>query len=168
MSLELQINDRIAHLKLISRIGNMVKVDVDGRVYEMDLTAVGDGLYSVIHKGISYNMELIEGSHSKSYFVNTFASSYEVEIIDAEARYRKSRKGHETDQDNVISSPMPGKIVKIPVKIGQEITAGTAVIIVSAMKMESEYKVQQDCIVKEILVKEGDTVDGNQALIIVE
>ncbi len=168
MSLELQINDRIAHLKLISRIGNQVKIDVDGRVYELDLTAVGDGLYSVIYKGKSYNMELIDGSHAKSYYVNTFANSYEVDIIDAEARYQKSRKGHEDNEDSVISSPMPGKVVKIPVEIGQELEAGSTVIIVSAMKMESEYKVKQDRIVKEILVREGDTIAGNQPLVIVE
>jgi biotin carboxyl carrier protein len=36
------------------------------------------------------------------------------------------------------------------------------------MKMESEYKVKNDRIIKDILVKEGDTIDGNQPLIIIE
>jgi biotin carboxyl carrier protein len=36
------------------------------------------------------------------------------------------------------------------------------------MKMESEYKVKTDRIVKEIKVKEGDTIAANQPLIIVE
>jgi len=36
------------------------------------------------------------------------------------------------------------------------------------MKMESEYKVKKDRIVRQVLVKEGDTVDGNQTLIVVE
>jgi biotin carboxyl carrier protein len=36
------------------------------------------------------------------------------------------------------------------------------------MKMESEYKVKRDRTIKEIKVKEGDTIDGNQPLIILE
>jgi len=42
------------------------------------------------------------------------------------------------------------------------------VIIVSAMKMESEYKVKQDRVIKKILVKEGDTVAGDQPMVILE
>ena len=63
---------------------------------------------------------------------------------------------------------MPGKVVKIPVKKGDKVNAGDTVIIVSAMKMESEYKVKIDRVVKEIKVKEGDTIAANQPLIIVE
>jgi biotin carboxyl carrier protein len=42
------------------------------------------------------------------------------------------------------------------------------VIIVEAMKMQSEYKVKKDRIIKQILVKEGDTINADQPLIIVE
>jgi biotin carboxyl carrier protein len=168
MSLEIQINDRIAEVRLISRDENKIKVEVDGRVYDVDLVAVGDGVYSVLHKDLSYNVELIPGKSAKDFFVNTIFNSYEVEVIDAERRYRKSRSTEDTDQDLVITSPMPGKVVKIPVQAGDVVEAGTTVIIVSAMKMESEYKVKQDRTVKEILVKEGDTIEGNQVLVIVE
>ena len=42
------------------------------------------------------------------------------------------------------------------------------VVVVSAMKMESEYKVKKDRVIKEVKVKAGDTIDGNQPLVIVE
>jgi len=63
---------------------------------------------------------------------------------------------------------MPGKVVNILVKIGDKVKAGDTVIIVSAMKMESEYKVKKDRTIVDILVKEGDTIDGNQPLIIIK
>jgi biotin carboxyl carrier protein len=63
---------------------------------------------------------------------------------------------------------MPGKVVKILVNEGDAVEAGTTVIIVSAMKMESEYKVKQDRVIKKILVKEGDTVAGDQPMVILE
>ena len=93
---------------------------------------------------------------------------YDVEIIDAETKYKRNRSKEELDDIRNISSPMPGKIVKIPVKVGDHVKAGDTVVIVSAMKMESEYKVQKDRVVRKINVKEGDIVEGNQVLIVVE
>jgi biotin carboxyl carrier protein len=63
---------------------------------------------------------------------------------------------------------MPGKIVKIPVKTGDDVEAGQTLIIVSAMKMESEFRAKSAGKVKSIHVAEGDTVDANKVLIVVE
>ena len=115
-----------------------------------------------------YQLELIEKDDIRHYNVNTYYHSYDVEIIDAEAKYRLNRGVDELDDIRKIASPMPGKVVKIPVKVGDELKAGDTVIVVSAMKMESEYKVQKDRIVKEVLVKVGDTIDGDQTLVVVE
>jgi biotin carboxyl carrier protein len=60
---------------------------------------------------------------------------------------------------------MPGKVVKISVAEGDAVTRGQTVLILSAMKMESEYKSPVDGTVKKIAVKEGDVVEGNQVLI---
>lgn len=168
MPLEIQINDRTAHVKLLKHDGNFYEIEVDGKLYKLDAMMVEQGVYSVIHDNISYNLELIEKDDIRHYNVNTYYHSYDVEIVDAEAKYRKNRSGDEIDDIRKIVSPMPGKVVKIPVKIGDEVKAGDTVIVVSAMKMESEYKVQKDRIIKEILVKEGDTIDGNQTLVVVE
>ena len=129
---------------------------------------VKEGVYSIIHKGISYNVELIENKNSKKYIVNTLYKTYDIEIIDAESKYLKRKKQDEADDESIISSPMPGKIVKIPVKAGDKVKAGDTVVIVSAMKMENEYKVKKDRIIKDIMVKVGDTIDEDQPLIIIE
>ena len=63
---------------------------------------------------------------------------------------------------------MPGKVVKIPVQKGDHLQAGDIVIVLEAMKMQSNYKVNSECIVKDILVNEGDSVIGNQTLILLE
>jgi biotin carboxyl carrier protein len=168
MALEIKVNDRIAKVKLLDNQGNIYKIEVDDKIYEIDSVMVEPGVFSIIHENISYNLEMIEKKDHRHYNVNTLYNSYDIEIIDAEARYMQNRSSEEADDIRKISSPMPGKIVKIPVKVGDNVKAGDTVVIVSAMKMESEYKVVKDRVVKEILVKEGDTVDGNQTLVIVE
>ncbi|OQX75711.1 MAG: hypothetical protein B6D64_11175 [Bacteroidetes bacterium 4484_276] len=168
MSLEIKIDDRIAEVKLIEKDGNLIKIEVNDKVYDLDLEMVENGVYSIISNNMSYNVELIEKEDHRHFNVNTLYNSYDVEIIDAETKYKQGRTTDEVDDIRKIASPMPGKVVKILVEVGDEVKEGDTLIIVSAMKMESEYKVQKDRVVKEILVKEGDTVDGNQTLIVVE
>ena len=74
------------------------------------------------------------------------------------------RKGGEEKQQDKIVSPMPGKVVKIPVKVGDRLQAGDIVVVIEAMKMQSNYKVNSECVVKEILVNEGDSVNSNQVI----
>ncbi|MBC8485922.1 MAG: acetyl-CoA carboxylase biotin carboxyl carrier protein subunit, partial [Bacteroidetes bacterium] len=66
---------------------------------------------------------------------------------------------------NIISSPMPGAIVKMNVKPGQRIQKGDVLLVLEAMKMENEIKAAKDCVVKEVLVKEKTSVEKGQVLI---
>jgi biotin carboxyl carrier protein len=169
MELEIKINNRSSKVKLISRDKNQIKVEVDDKIYEVDLCKVETNEYSVIYQGMSHNVEVIEGSSNKRFITNTYYKSFDIEIVDAETRYQSSRNKDQPDQNNnIISTPMPGKIVKVLVKPGDKVIAGQTVVIVSAMKMESEYKVSKDATVKKVLVKEGDTVTGNQPLVVIE
>ena len=167
-SMEIKIDERTASVELINNEENNFKISIDGKIYDANIIMVERGVYSILIDGKSYNVELFEAGSQKEYLVNTLYHSYELEVIDAESKYLKSRSSDDSHQEAIISSPMPGKIVKIPVRIGDRVNAGDTVIIVSAMKMESEYKVKIDRMVKEIKVKEGDTVSANQPLIIVE
>lgn len=166
---EVKINDHISTVKIVSEDGNILTVLVDGKKYEVDIESVENCIYSILHKNKSYNIEIIDGSNSKNFTVNTLYKSFDVEILDAEARYIASRmQTKELEGKNTISSPMPGRIVRIPVSEGQEILAGQTVIVVSAMKMESEYKSSKNGIVKQIHVKEGEVISGHQPLLTIE
>jgi biotin carboxyl carrier protein len=166
MELDIKLNNQLTKVKLISREGNLITIKVGEKLFKVDLCKVETNEYSVIHKGKSHNVEVIEGATSKKFITNTYYRSYDVEIVDAESRYQASRnKGSLDMEGNIISTPMPGKVVKIPVKVGDSVVAGQTVITVSAMKMESEYKVSRDAVIKKIMVKEGDTVSGHQPLI---
>ena len=169
MVLEMNIGDRTSTIELLSKDKSFYTFLVDGKEYVVDVVSFGRGSYSLLYKDHSYYIELIEGKDAKRYHVNTKFLSYELEVIDAESRYLKNKnKGGLDLSDNTIVSPMPGKVVNILVNVGDTVLPGQTVIIVSAMKMDSEYQVSKEGVVKEILVKEGDAVDGNQVLIVLE
>jgi len=169
MELELTVNGRTAVVDLLKRDGNLLSVAVDGEIYDLDMVMVDEGIYSIIYKGKSYNVEMIQGDSDKHYVVNTFYNSYNVEVVDAESKYIRSRhKGDAHEGENSISTPMPGKVVKILVKVGDEVEAGQTVIIVSAMKMESEFKAGKPGLIKAINVKEGDLVEGHKVMVVIK
>ena len=166
MPVEIKVNDRVAWVNLLHQNGNVLEVEVDGKIYKVDLMHTASGTFSILEGGHSYNIELVPHNQPKKYTAYTLYKEFEIEVIDAEARYLMNRgaNGFGTNE-NTISSPMPGKVVKILVEEGDEIKEGDNAIIISAMKMESEYKSPKDGIVKKINVKEGDTIEGNQILI---
>ncbi len=169
MSFEVKTNNRTARIELLQRNGSQINISVDGKEYLLDFENVSEGVFSVIHRHNSYNIELIPGDDVRNYTVNTSRRTYEVEIIDSESRYRAARnKGSEDDGENTIVAPIPGKVVKIPVSVGDPVEAGQTLVIFSAMKMESEFKAKKEGVVKEIRVKEGDTVEAGRVMVVVE
>lgn len=168
MSYEIRVNDEISEIKILNKDGNMLEIAIADRKYNVDIIEVERGVYSLLLDGTSFNIELTRNGN-KGYNVDTLYNSFDIEIIDAESKYMNSRKSGDDDDDaDFISTPMPGKIVKVLVKEGDIVKGGETVVIVSAMKMESEYKAVKDRIVKEVLVKEGDNIEGDQPLIIFE
>ncbi len=169
MAYEITNGNRTARIEVLNRAGNKMVVEVDNIRYEIDILQAEKGVYSILYQGKSYNIELIGGDQPRKYIVNTFAKTFNVEVIDAEAKYILSRqKGLSVEGDNAISSPMPGKVVRIPVKPGEEVKTGQTLIVVEAMKMQSEFKAPGDRRITDILVKEGDTVNAHQVMIKLE
>ena len=114
-------------------------------------------------------MEAIPTKGITKYTVNTFFQSFDLEIIDAQTKYLRSRNtGATADSGNMIRVPMPGKVMEVFVNDGDTVTAGQTLVIVSAMKMESEYKSGRDGRVKKVMVKPGETVDSDQIMIVLE
>ena len=67
-----------------------------------------------------------------------------------------------------VKAPMPGKISALKAEAGKAVKRGDIILVLEAMKMQSNYKVNADCIVRNILVSEGEPVNANQVLIELE
>ena len=169
MSVEIKINNRYARVELIQQDNNLLKIKVDDVIYDIDLMHTNDGTFSIIENNRSHDIELVPLDHPKKYLAYTLYKTFDVEVIDAETRYLLDRLGgHLESGEKHISSPMPGKVVRVLVSEGEAVVKGQTVITLSAMKMESEYKSAIDGVVGKIHVKDGDTVEGNQVLIEIE
>ena len=73
-----------------------------------------------------------------------------------------------TQKLNEVKAPMPGLIVDVMVKVGQEIVEGTPLIVLSAMKMENIILAQGEGVIKSIEIKKDDAVEKGQVIIEME
>ena len=166
MSVEIRIDKRVASVEVLKQFENLLEIKVDDRIYQVDLMHNDEGIFSILNNGRSFNIELVPQTKQKHFTAYTLYDTYDIEVIDAESRYRRNRSGvSPLASENAIISPMPGKVIKIQVKQGDEVKAGDTLITISAMKMESEYKSPKDGKIGKIHVSEGSTVDASQLLI---
>ena len=70
--------------------------------------------------------------------------------------------------DNIIRSPMPGRVIAILVRPGDQVSAGAEVAVVEAMKMEQSIRAFRDGVVKTVHVQPMDSVRANDPLIELE
>ncbi|WP_298432897.1 pyruvate carboxylase [Geobacter sp.] len=65
-----------------------------------------------------------------------------------------------------IGAPMPGKVLKLNVKAGDEVKAGDVLMVTEAMKMETNIKAKEDGTIAEVKFKEGDKVEKEDLVIV--
>ena len=65
-----------------------------------------------------------------------------------------------------VNAPMPGNILRVEVKQGDQIKSGQLLVVLEAMKMENEILSPRDGVVAQVIVSKGSTVDTGSPLIV--
>ena len=97
-------------------------------------------------------------------------ASISARVVDERAARLASAAaaGRPRHTETAIRAPMPGRGVGVPVDVGQAVSRGTTLVVLSAMKMQNELTAPADGTVKEVLVSAGQTVDQRQVLVTLE
>src|ERR1700722_8336739 len=141
-ALEVRVGDAPVDVDVVA-LGEQLSVRIDGRV--VDLTT----------EGAPPELGAIASGHRSYVRVES------ERLRAAEA----AKKGAHGGSDKVIKSPMPGRIVKVMVKVGDVVAAGGPLFVMEAMKMENEIKAKGGGTVLELHVVAGDTVERNATLV---
>ena len=85
-----------------------------------------------------------------------------------EAPTAQSQSSAANYSDDILRSPMPGRVISILVRPGDSVSAGDEVCVVEAMKMEQSIRAHRDGVVKTIFVQPMDPVKADDPLIELE
>ena len=130
-----------------------MKIRVEGKWYFVELEDSSSDPAVVLVNGQKFEVKLQDT-----------VSLIESENISDE---NASDSGPVTGNAREFKSPMPGTIIKILIKIGEEVKVGQDMIVLESMKMQQTLKADTNGIVVEITVSEGDPIlDGDLILLI--
>ncbi len=124
--------------------------------------------YHILHQNSSFKAKIAASDfHNKSYEVIVNNNTYNVNIyneLDVQIKDMGFEVGSSKTVNN-IKAPMPGLILEINVKVGQEVHEDDTLLILEAMKMENVITSPRTGVIKSIAVEQGNAVDKNQMLI---
>ncbi len=141
-------------------------VTADGKEYLVDAHQVQDSVWSILHGNGSFEAD-VQGRDDE-YEVLIEGDCYKFSLMNEQRRALIRAGGKSAAGKAMVTSPMPGKVVKLLVAEGEEVQSDQGVIVVEAMKMENELKSAIAGRVKEIFVREGDVVESGAKLLLVE
>jgi biotin carboxyl carrier protein len=147
------------------------RVSLDGRSIQLDAHRVSEREYHFLVEDRSYNL-LLGGTPPK---LEAFLDGRRVpiELLDESQVARRAAAattgaGHGSSGALAVRAPMPGKVVKCLVSLGDEVVSGQGIVVVEAMKMENELRTPRGGVVKAIKVEEGQTVEMGVDLVLIE
>ena len=141
-------------------------IRADGKEYLVDAHQVQDSVWSILYGAESFEVD-VQG-RDDAYEVLIGGDCYKFSLMNEQRRALIRAGGKGAAGKALVTSPMPGKVVKLLVAEGEEVQADQGVIVVEAMKMENELKSAVTGKVKEIFVQEGEVVESGAKLLLVE
>jgi biotin carboxyl carrier protein len=134
----------------------------------LDAIETSTNNYHILQDNISIKASVLNSNfHQKTYTVKVNNNTYDVDInnpLDQQIEALGFEVG-KSKKVNDIKAPMPGLILEINVKEGQEVKEDDTLLILEAMKMENVINSPREGVIKAIHFKQGDTVDKNSLII---
>ena len=166
--LQAQVGDTLHNLE-IKRDGNKVVAKVDEREYELEASQPEPNVFLLKHNGNAHEFYVAPATQSGApQIVSSKNGDVEVRLIDPKRLRGSGGSGGSADGLAEIRTMMPGKVVRLVAKAGDQVEKGDPVLVVEAMKMQNDLKAPKAGVVKEIRIPEGATVAAGDVLAVIE
>jgi biotin carboxyl carrier protein len=153
----------------VAKTGDGLAISVDGRTHHVDVARIGAHTLSLIMDSVwSAEASVIAGGVDGHVTVHVGGIAVPVTV---NGRGRFGRHDDRSDSGSGpqrVVAPMPGKVVRVAVGVGDAVSARQPVVVVEAMKMENELRASRDGIVAEIHAREGMSVDAGALLVVIQ
>ena len=165
MKIELEIDGQLIEGDFILA-GGAAQLTFGGETREAQVSEPESGMFTVIIKDRVYRCLLEE---SPGGVVEVVVNGKRIPVAARDKKHLRGQTGAASASGQVkLSSPMPGKVVRVLLKAGDEVAERQGVLVVEAMKMQNEVQSPKAGKIAEIKVSEGQTVNAGEALAVIE
>jgi biotin carboxyl carrier protein len=146
------------------------RIEVDGKTYSYDRGKIENGTFRIILGNSVFKISMLEsvkGDSDNLIKISVNGVQYEVKIEDRRALIRKKllpvRGPYSGLQE--IRAPMPGKVTRLEVQNGDNVSPGMGLLVLEAMKMENEIKSHLSGVVERLTATVGQPVEKGEILL---
>jgi biotin carboxyl carrier protein len=150
----------------LDRDGPGYRVKLDGEPLNADAVQVAPNTVSVLLNGQAFEVRVtpaVDGMLKLQAGPHEFTA----EVQDPRAWPGRKHGPAELEGRQQIAAPMPGKVIRLLVKVGDPVEAGQGLVVVEAMKMQNEIRSPKTGKVERLAVKEGQNVNAGEVLCVV-
>ena len=168
MKLHATLNDSKTEIQITDE-GPRVFVEVENRKYEFQVEESAAGSYLMIHNNRVFDCR-VESRPESGKPVTVIVGQTEYRVTLADPRRLRGTTRVEAGGDDMarIVAPMPGKVARVLVAVGDPVNVGDGVVVVEAMKMQNEMKSPKAGTVTSLNAKPGATVNAGDVLAVIE
>lgn len=145
---ELRINGHRQDVKIFEDEEGFTFIEFRNKKYLAEITDKSQNKYTVLLNGLSY--------------------SFTIESPISYRRRKYLEKHNQTNKMEIVTAPMPGKIVELLVDVNARVKEGEPILILEAMKMQNEIISTVSGKIIKIQVKPGDSVSKDEVLLEIE
>ena len=127
--------------------------EVNGKHYNIDLQKISGDSYHLLIENRSYDVTVLETDHqTKSFKIKIGNNIYDLEVKDKFDQLLEQMGLNDPVDSSIkeIKAPMPGLVLNVMVKVGNELKKDETVLILEAMKMENVLKSPSNGMIKKI------------------
>lgn len=139
---------------------------INGNRYNVAINSLSGNIADVTVNGVSYQVEM-ENASAPAQTSAAPAPASAVQAPSAPVQPASSAPApvSATGQGKPVTSPLPGVIIDIKVKVGDTVKAGQTIAVLEAMKMENDIQAEWDGVVTAVNASKGDSVLEGAAIV---
>jgi biotin carboxyl carrier protein len=166
MKFEVQLESatgKATHVVDLEKVGSSFKVSLDGQPVDADVILAAPNAVSVILNGSAFEIH-IAPSLDGTYKLQTGPHEFRADVRDPRSWHGKKHGGLEAEGRQHIVAPMPGKVIRLLVNVGDAVEAGQGLLVIEAMKMQNEIRSPKRGKVERLHAAEGQAVNAGDVL----
>jgi biotin carboxyl carrier protein len=165
---QVRVNDRAYAITMEEK-----RMTVEGFNVDWEVVRVEGQHFTLAIDGVLYDVEIPEPENGRQVAI-VEGIEYPVETIGLVRGRAAARKAGRPAAaaagpvEGALTAMMPSKVIAVQVEVGDQVKAGQVVLILEAMKMESELKAAKDGTVRAVNCQRGDSVEPGVPLVVIE